>query len=256
MRGGVVSPGEWWQLSRQEYCSDAENYDEAEDDPGEAAPDLGGGEASVGDVQEAADCQHGHALLLGQHGQSGQKRRGQAPSVAVVDSQSHWKGIFSWTEPQVLLSFTQSEEGGQHVSPADNPGHRLSVDRQDREDETGEIPQPRLGRHGADQADEEESDQAVQQHVGQVEVVRVGSSEAPVEFEGETGERSVGLVRPGVGEGDPPVVRLQQGGERGVRSDQGVVQDTRSSDREFISIISDIRDYKSARTFHEIDFIK
>ena len=53
----------------------------------------------------------------------------------------------------------------------------------------------------------------MQHHVGEVEVVRLRPSQAPVEFEGEAGERPVGLVGPGVGEGDTPVVTPHQRGE-------------------------------------------
>ena len=137
--GGIVRPGECWQLAAQQYRPEAEDDDEAEEDPHQAAPLLVCGEASVGEVQQTADGQHGDALLLAQHGQCGQQGRGQTPAVLVVH-----------TEGQ------QGEQSGHHLRPPHHARHRLGVDGQDREDQPGHLAQPGLGGQWADQPAEQE----------------------------------------------------------------------------------------------------
>ena len=229
VRCRVVSPGEGWQFPSQKYRPQTEDDDEAEADPEDCPLFVLVWEVRINDVQQTADCQHGHSLLLSQHGEGCQDGRGQAGAEGLVTQQGE-----------------EGEQGGEDVSPAHHPGHGLAVHGQDGEDEAGQLGQAgAVGAEAAQQVGEQESDQAVQQDVGQVEAQGVGPSQHPVQLEGEAGERPVGLVGAGVGERNAPVVRGQQGGEGGGPADDRIVQDAGSATQELSTGGSSL--YKSSR---------
>ena len=100
----------------------------------------------------------------------------------------------------------EEEESRQELGPADHAGHCLGVDRVRGKEEGGREAGRGAGQEGEKEDVKEVADEGMEEQVGQVELGGGARGEEPVELEGEGGERPVGLVGAGVGEGDAPEV--------------------------------------------------
>jgi len=200
----VVRAGEGRQLAVQRQGAQAQEDDRAEaqvEDP----PSAGWSallrllrSVQVQQVHDGAGGQCCHTLFFGEHGRGRQKRRGEAPAAQLA----------------VGRQAGQVEQAGQHVGPARHAGHRLAVNRVDSKEEAGHPSRARSHPASAE-VDIKPGDGGMEEDVCEVELGGrlAGRGQQPVQPEGEGGERPVGLVGPGVGQGHTPVVRLEEVGQ-------------------------------------------